>query len=124
MKKLSSMIVRMGKFKQELSEVLKEFQEIATNALIFEDCHLDSCMGKLQQEEIDFLQGVFEKKLDMEDFETKNSVGEKNMRKDLKEVANGKLEHAKIDIQTAKLQIKKMKIFVTSGSFASSASSR
>ena len=81
-------------------------------------------MGKLQQEEIHFLQGVFAKKLDMEDFETKSSVGEENMKKDLKEDAKGKLENAKISIQAAKLQIKKMKNFVTCGSFASSASSR
>ena len=36
-----------GKFKQEFSEVLSEFKEIATNSLLFEDGHVDSCMEKL-----------------------------------------------------------------------------
>ena len=118
-------VVRMGKFKQEFSEVLSEFKEIATNALLFGDGHLDSCMENLQKEEIKELEDKLSvKKLDMEDFETKSSVGEENTKKDLKEDAKGKLENAKISIQAAKLQIKKMKNFVTSGSFASSASSR
>ena len=117
--------VRMGKFKQEFSEVLSEFKEIATNALLFEDGHLHSEMDKLQKEEIKLLEEKMSvKKLDMEDFETKSSVGEESTKKDLKEDAKGKLENAKISIQAAKLQIKKMKNFVTSGSFASSASSR
>ena len=67
---------------------------------------------------------MFVKKLDMEDFETKSSVGEENTKKDLKEDAKGKLENAKISIQAAKLQNKKIKNFFVSGSFASSASSR
>ena len=115
----------MGKFKQEFSEVLSEFKEIATNALFFEDGHSDSCMENLQKEEIKELEETMSvKKLDMEDFETKSSVGEENMKNDLKENVKGEFENGKIDIQTAKLQIKKPKNFVTSGSFASSASSR
>jgi len=117
--------VRMGKFKQEFSEVLSEFKEIATNAFVFEDRHLDSEMDKLQKGEIKELEDKLSvKKLDMEDSEMKSSVGEESMKKDLEEDAKAKLENNKISIQEAKLQIKKMKNFVIVGSFASSASSR
>ena len=82
-------------------------------------------MDKLQKEEIKELEEKMSvKKLDMEDFETKSSVGEENMKKDLKEDVTGKLGNAKISIQAATLQNQKMENFVTSGSFASSASSR
>ena len=44
--------VRIGKYKQELKDVFKEFQEIAMNALMFEDCFLDSEFNKLTQREM------------------------------------------------------------------------
>ena len=44
--------VRIGKYKQELQDVLKEFEEIAMNALNFEDCHLDNEFNKLTQREM------------------------------------------------------------------------
>ena len=44
--------VRIGKYKQELKDVFKEFQEIAMNALEFEDCFLDSEFNKLTQREM------------------------------------------------------------------------
>ena len=44
--------VRIGKYKQELKDVFKEFQEIAMNALIFEDFFLDSEFNKLTQREM------------------------------------------------------------------------
>ena len=39
-------------YKQELKDVFKEFQEIAMNALNFEDCFLDSEFNKLTQREM------------------------------------------------------------------------
>ena len=106
--------VRIGKYKQELKDVFKEFQEIAMHALIFEDFFLDSEFNKLTHREMKvFLEKYDDKTVKLED---DDKVAE------LKKAETNDIEKGKIEVGSGKLQIQKLKVFVQSGCGESSAS--
>ena len=106
--------VRIGKYKQELKDVFKEFQEIAMNALVFEDCFLDSEFNKLTQREMKvFLEKDDDKTVKLED---DDKVAE------LKKAEKHEIEKGKFAVGSGKHQIQKLKVFVQSGCGESSAS--
>ena len=106
--------VRIGKYKQELKDVFKEFQEIAMNALDFEDCFLDSEFNKLTQREMEVL-------LEKDDDKTVKLEDDDKVA-ELKKAEKHEIEKGKIAVGSGKLQIQKLKVFVQSGCGESSAS--
>ena len=117
--------MEVGKYHQEAAEVLKEFQKIADAALSFEDLHLDMEMTKIAKKEMKELTEVIKKDKEMK----VNSTAEDSVA-DIKhhlvlerDVEKKKIEDAKIDIQSKKLVIQKLRSFVKDGCGSSQSSS-
>ena len=117
--------VRVGKYKQEAAEVLKEFQNIADAALVFEDLHLDMEMNKIAKKEMKELTEVIKKDEDKKVHFTAEDP-EADIKKNFgfeRDVEKKKIEDAKIDIQSQKLVIQKLRNFVKDGCGSSQSSS-
>ena len=117
--------VRVGKYHQEAAEVLKEFQKIADAALSFEDLHLDMEMTKIAQKEMKELTEVIKKDEDKKVHFTAE-VPVADIKKHFgfeRDVEKKKIEDAKIDIQSKKLVIQKLRNFVKDGCGSSQSSS-
>ena len=104
---------RIGKYKQDSKEVFKEFQQIAMAALDFEDFFQDSEFNKWTQREM---------KVILEKDEDKTVKFQDDEAGELKKADKNAVDKAKIEVASAKLQIKRLKVYVENGCGESSAS--